>query len=156
MGIDTRILKTYSITPTIDTSAYASGDQLGSLMTIPNALLNFGAGTLENITIIDKDKQNAALNILFFSAAPTITSVDNAALDISDTEMVSKCLGYVPIAAADYKSLNVNSVATIAQTVAKPNLIATSDSLYAIILSGGTPTYTSTSGLVVKFSIRVG
>ena len=79
-------------------------------------------------------------------------SVDNAVLDISDAEMSAKCLGTVTFAAADYKTLNLNTVASL--TAQNLMIESTGASIYAIILSGGTPTYTSTTDLTLKFGFR--
>lgn len=98
-GID----NTITVQPTLDTSAYASGDRLGSIHTITNAFREFhrpfgqttpgvptialgGNNILAEITIIDQAKQSAAIDILFFDKSPTVASADNAAIDISDAE----------------------------------------------------------------------
>jgi len=144
--------KSIAVTPTIDTAIYASGDQLGSLMTLSGALIPMRGGLLESVTIIDKAKQKSDINILFFSALPTIASVDNAALDITDAIMASSCIGYVAVVAANYKDISGSSVATVNGLGLVLN--RTTDDIYAIMLCGGTPTYGSTSDLVLKFGIR--
>jgi hypothetical protein len=140
------------VTPTVDTAIYASGDQLGSLMTLTGALPSMKAGLLESLTILDKSKQKSVLNVLFFSSLPAIVSADNAALDITDAVMATSCIGYVPVASADYKDLANSSVATIRSLSMIVN--RTASELYALMLCGGTPTYTSTSDLVLTFGIR--
>lgn len=142
-----------SVTPVLDTNIYASGDQLGSFFTISGALKNFRSGLLESLTIIDKAKQKSVLNVLLFNASTALASSDNAALDITDALMASNCLGYVPVAAADYKDLNASSVATVRGL--NMSVSSTTDDLYGIILSGGTPTFAA-SDLVLKFGFLVG
>lgn len=147
-------------TPTIDTGIYASGDQLGSLVELTNALDDSsGTGTITSVSIVDKAKQASIIQLLFFRDKPVVTSVNNAALDISDAEMIDKCIGVVAFAAADYIALNVNSVATIrdvglviSSRKSADNLNGTS--LWVIARSGGTPTYTSTSDLVISIGIK--
>lgn len=143
--------KVVSFAPTLDTSAYATGDQMGSLMTISNVCdLSSGAVRILSLTIVDKAKQSVSFDVLFFSSLPTVTSVDNAALDISDAEMAAKCIGSVTVQTTDYKALNANSVATVrgvdlilqpgpasAPTGTNPSQV----NLYAILCSRGTPTY---------------
>lgn len=149
--------KLVEATPTIDTAIYASGDQLGSLMTFENAVDGSSeTGVIMSVTIFDGAKQNAALDILFFNSEPTIISSDNAALDISDSEMASKFLGSISFSASDYKSLANNSHATIrtvgmfVQATNKNSVNPTGMRIYAILQSRGTPTYTSTSDLKIK------
>jgi hypothetical protein len=143
--------KVLSFAPTLDTNAYATGDQMGTLMTISNvADLSQGAVRIMTLDVIDKAKQAAAFDILFFNASPTVASADNAALDISDSEMASKLVGMVSVASADYKAFNSNSVACLrgldlivqaaaASVPSGPN--PTQVNLYAILCSRGSPTY---------------
>lgn len=144
--------KNIVVTPTVDTAIYASGDQLGSLMTLSGALIPMRGGLLESLSILDKSKQKSVLNVLFFDSLPTIVSADNAALDITDAVMAASCIGYVPVAAADYKDLANSSIATVRGLGLV--LSRTGDELYALMLCGGTPTYTSTTDLVLTFGIR--
>ena len=134
-------------TPTLDTNIYASGDHMGTLMTL-QGVGEAGAGCrLDKVVIVDAAKQSAAFKILLFNAAPTITSVDNAAADISDAEMAAKCIGVVSVVAGDYTALNVNSVAdtTYNKVIKSPGA-----TLYALCVSAGTPTYAAAS-LTFKF-----
>ena len=142
-------------TPTLDTNAYAAGDHMGTLMTVDPSFSGIKDGdayVLQSITIVDKAKQDAAINVFFFDESPTLTSSDNAALDISDAEMADKCVGFVSIAAGDYADLNVNSVATVRNLGlnVKPIDADASGPFYAILQSQGAPTYAA-SDLVVKF-----
>jgi hypothetical protein len=135
-------------TPTVDTNVYASGDRVGTLMTL-TGVGEAGAGCrLDKVVIVDKSKQKSALKIYLFNASPTIVSADNAAADISDAEMAAKCVGVVSVVAGDYHDLANNSTADT--TYGKP-LKAPGATLYALIVSAGTPTYTSTTDLVLKF-----
>ena len=148
------VRRTVTVTPTVDTSIYASGDQIGTLFTITGALKLFQSGLLESVTVVDKSKQKSAINIILFNQSTAVASADNAALDITDALMATNSLGYVPVAAADYKDLNANSIATVRGL--NLSVSSTGDNLYGIILSGGTPTYTSASELVITFGFLVG
>lgn len=147
-------------TPTVSTSIYASGDQLGSLVEITSALDDSsGTGMIESISVVDKAKQASLIQVLFFRDKPVLTSVDNGALDISDAEMVDKCVGIVAIAAADYIANNVNSIATIRNvglviSSRKSQDNQSGNSLWMLVRSGGTPTYTSTTDLVFAIGIQ--
>jgi hypothetical protein len=142
------------VTPTVDTAQYASGDRLGSLMTLSGAADgDFSPTTLKSVVILDKAKQKSALDIFFFDASPTIASADNAALDITDAEMADKFLGSVTIAAADYKDLNASSVVTATCDLPlKPT--TTAGTIYALLVSRGTPTYGAASDLVLRLSFQ--
>ena len=145
---------TYEVTPVVDTNIYASGDRLGSILTLTDFFQKYNrSAEITGLSLLDKAKQKSVLQVLFFDELPTVASADNATLDITDAEMADKCLGYLPVAAADYKDLSASSIATVLP--ASPLLVtAKTTSLYAIILSGGTPTYTSASDLVLRLHVR--
>lgn len=149
----TRIAKVITVTPTIEAAAYGDADRLGSIMTLANAFAA-GKGTVElsSITVLDKAKQKAAIDVLFFSELPTVASADNAALSITDAEM-AKYIGRVAIPAAGYEDTGDNSDTTVRNIGLLMQAAAGSTSLYAILQSQGTPTYTSTSDLTLKFSL---
>jgi hypothetical protein len=147
-------------TPTIDTSAYSVGDQLGGVMTFSTVADDtVKSGAILSIAIIDKIGQNSAIDIIFFNKNPTITSVDNAALDISDAEMADKAIAVARIDTSEYVSLNTNSISTIYQVgillQPKKHHLDNHDgkNFYAIMRCNGTPTYTSTTDLTVKIGI---
>ena len=140
-------------TPTLDTSVYADGDQLGDLATLDNAFdSDKDTGSLLSVTIVDKAKQNADLDLLFFNGEPTLVSADNAALDISDADMADKFLGRVSVAASDYSELNASSVATKLGVGLFLGAKARSEKLYVVLQSRATPTYAADS-LVVKLGV---
>lgn len=139
------------IAPTLDTNAFASGDQISTIQTIDGPSEGYGAGAcLEKIVIVDKAKQSSALKLVFFDALPTVASSENAAADVSDAQMAAKCIGAVSIAAGDYVALNANSVATVNPAMAvRPS--AGTNKLYVLIVSAGSPTY-GASDLQIKFT----
>jgi hypothetical protein len=151
--------KVVTMTPTIDTSAYASGDQLGSLVELSNALDDSsGTGTIVSVAVLDKAAQSSALTLLLFKDKPTVASSDNAALNISDSEM-AKCLGIIPIAGTDYVALSANSIASVRNvnlviSSTKSDLNLNGTSLWAILRSGGSPTYGAASDLVLSIGIK--
>lgn len=145
-----------SVAPVVDTSIYAAGDQLGSLLTLSNAVaLEGGNSILRSVSVIDKDKEKAVIDILFFSADPTLVSADNAALNISDANMALYFLGKVSVASADYTDLSASSVASLNNLNLILQSAATSTTIYAAMkILSGTPTFTATGDLQIKFGIE--
>lgn len=142
------------VTPVISTTAYTAADQVGDLQSLPGAVAASGDGAiLRQVSVVDKAKQKAALTILFFDSSPTIASTDNAALDVSDSEMAARCLGSVTIATTDYVDTASNSVAT--KQVTLPLKASGSSTIYAVASTAGTPTYGSTSDLVLRYHLTI-
>jgi hypothetical protein len=149
-----------TFTPTVDTAIYASGDQLGSLVEIPN-FVDEPSGFTKIVSLSGHDKaaQSSIMQVLFFRDRPTVTSVDNAALNISDAEMADKCIGHVSIVAGDYFALSASSMGCVRNvqlvvTSRKGQLNLTGRSVWAIIRCGGTPTYASTTDLVFTVGLE--
>lgn len=155
-----------AVTPTLDTSAYASGDRLGSIQTItgafrqmyrpfdqPNQALNStsitqvgGKVILQSITIIDQAKQSQPIDILFFSELPTVASADGSPIDISDSELTAKCVGVVSVDAS-YVALSANSLVSQRNLgfILKQSATATNQNLYAVCVIRGSATYAADS-----------
>ena len=108
------MLRQVTVTPTLDTSAYASGDQVSTLQTINGLVPQSGVGAkLTMVRITDKAAQKSALDLVFFRESVTV-SADNAASAISDADM-AKAYGVINILPADYDDDSTgNSIATVA------------------------------------------
>jgi len=145
-------------TPTLDTSAYASGDRVGSIMEFVGAMdTSSDTGNILSITILDRAALTAALTLLLFKDLPTIASADNAALNITDAEM-DKCIGWIPIATADYISATAATIATVRNVnllvgAVKSQTNPTGTSLFGVLRTTGTPTYAANS-LTVSLCIK--
>lgn len=146
----------FSLTVTTAAAAFHDNDQIGTVMEIPGLMEETkGKAILRSLTLLDKAAQKSELDILFFSENPTNAVASNDAASISDAEMASKFLGHVKILATDYEDLAACSFAT------KQNLSLLlecntdrSQSIWALVVSRGTPTYGSTSDLVFKLGVE--
>lgn len=141
-----------SQTPTISAGAiYAAKDAIGGLLTFANAARwSGGSGRIEAITLVDKDQERADIDLILFDT--TITApTDNAPFDPTDTELLT-CVGWIPIGAGMYSDFNDNSVAIV-----YPGLqyLLTGTSLFGVLVSRGTPTYTATTDLVIGLTLAV-
>lgn len=138
-----------TVTPTLDTSAYAAGDLLFDSAEVAAAVrVNGGTSILESITIVDKDDQGAAFTLLVANAATDFGTL-NAAPNPDDTECAT-VIGWVPVATSDYVDLGGARVACIRNIGLLLKAAAPTTSLYIAAVNGsGTPTYTA-SGLVLQ------
>lgn len=152
-----------SATPTIDTAIYASGDRVGTVMTFSDmATAPEKGGKIVGCRIYDAATQKSALNLWLFHQTPTVASADNAALDITDANLVlADPIGFIAIAAADYVDTASNAVAF--KYLADPGLpfvagaqagAGGGGTVYGLLESGGTPTYGSASALTVVLVVE--
>lgn len=140
-------------TPTIDTSAYASGDLIGTKMSfgLGDTWGNARAGEIRSVLVADNAKQDAQLDVLFWDTDPSNTTfTDNAALTVADADLVN-LFGVAEI--FTWKDFNDNSVG-IAQNLTIPLVFPSgTKTLYAAIVSRGTPTYAADDDLTVRVGI---
>lgn len=141
------------VTPVLDTNIYASGDMLGSIQVLTNAMPGDGyLATLASLTVVDAANQKSAIDLLFFNALPTVASADNAAISITDAELQAKCIGMLSILSTDWTTITsgsnaVASLKTIGLLLRAKKLATQSGgwnlptTLYVVAVSRGTPTY---------------
>ena len=140
--------KVLTATPVIDTAIYASGDLIGTKMTLAGAAKLSRVGRINSIVIADQAKQDAAIDVIFFDSNPsTTTFTDNAALDVADADTL-KIIASVKIVAADYSDFADNSVATKAVDLGFATVGG--GDLYACLVSRGTPTYAAATDLQLR------
>jgi hypothetical protein len=156
------VIRPVQVTVTTEAAAYADGDSLHTtVITLTNALQKAKhSGEVVSVVVADKDEQSVALSLELFSRSPSSNTVvtKNVELDIADADLPYH-IGSIPVAAADYKAFADNSVATVRNV----GLAVRSDAvdgaeesrdLFLIVVSRGTPTYTSTSSIIVTLFIR--
>ena len=145
---------TYTITQVTNASAYDAGDSVGGKITITNAVGDKGGfTTLKSIHVIDKGNQKAVLEILFFNSDPAAATITDDVAFVYSTD-INKQIGRVSIAAADYVTLNSLATANLGSINKVLAASSESNSLYAVIVTTGTPTYISTGDIVVTFSFE--
>lgn len=147
-------------TPTLDTSAYTSGDNLaygaggnGNSIALANAArVSGGSGLIQSITVLDKTQaQRAAIDILFFDRSVAAGGNINAAVAVSDADM-AYCLGVVSIGPYNtaWPGTPLNSISTT-MNIGLPYVLNGTD-LHFLAVVRGTPTY-GASDLVFSFTL---
>jgi hypothetical protein len=141
-----------SFTPTLDTSAYASGDVLFVSTAITGVTrANDLRAVLMSMTVCDKSDQKPAFTI-YFAQTNVTTGTINVAPTISDAD-VANILGYVSVAAADWKDLGGADVVTYKAINLLLEAASGTTTVYAFgVLEAGTPTFAA-SDLVFKFGV---
>ncbi len=144
-----------SVTPDIVAAAYSSGDVIGTLQEITDAVVDKGGtAILQSIVALDKANQKSAIDLIFFNAPLSVSpGADNAAYSLDDSDL-SKFIGRYSLAAANYVSsgtanadLTDRSVGLVLQAAAGKK------SLYVLSVSRGTPTYASATDLLYKLGL---
>jgi len=143
-----------TISPTVDTSAYADGDNIGGTeYQITDIVNNDQGGFIWTITVQDYAKQTPEFTLLFFSKEPENTTfTDNAALDIHDSDL-PYFVGHISITSSEYASLSDNAVAT--KTDVGIGYVALDDDLWVVLVADGAATFTAGTDLVINIIFRM-
>lgn len=139
----------------VSTSAYADADQLGSLMTFTGILSPENRGLIKSVVAIYESGTVAAINLHLFRASPTVTSSDNAALNIADAELTAKYVGTVNLPS----TANVNAEALSAGAVQYRHLVdlavdSIDGNLYGILEATAAITFTATDDLTIVLGVE--
>ncbi len=141
-----------SVTPTITASSpYASGNSVGGKITIASALrVSGGTGMLQSLQLIDKSNSKPALYVAFFNADPTAATLTDKTAFVYSTD-ITKQIRLISISSGDW--VTVNSIATCdIGSIGRIVKATTGTSLYAaVILNGSTPTFASSSDIILNF-----
>lgn len=139
-----------SVTPTIDTNAYTSGDAVGGKQTLTSAArVSGGKVLLNSVVVVDKGNQKKPLTILFFDSDPSAATITNNAAFAFSTD-ITKVVGRVNVVAGDYETVDSKAVACV-KAIGLEMKASGSANLYAAVVTTDTPTYTSASDLIFRY-----
>lgn len=146
-----------AVTPTIDAGAYASGDNIGALMTVTSTRLSEVAGEgripyLTSITVSDKSTQASPMDVEIYLSVPAGGGDNNAAYDPDDADQDLVAPGS-PVSISNWVTNSDNSKGR-SISLANPCLPVDGDNIYARAIARGTPTYASTTDLTFTFWFR--
>lgn len=137
---------------TTKTTAYVSGNNVGGIYFISCLRSNGSTGIIEDITIFDNNAQNAPLTIDFWTASPTSGTYNDGVAEVIAGD-ASKYLGTITVLNTDYITTGTASRASLKGIGLGVTGVISSTKVWFTIMTTGTPTYTTTSGLYVKETV---
>lgn len=148
-------LATATLTFSLDTSAYASGDLVADSQEItgffrtPDALAE-----IISVTLVDSDDQTASAYTLVFMTTATSLGTENSAPNISDANLLLGFPRQLPIASGDWVDWGGAKVATVRSVGLGLKGGGVSASVWVGLINGaGTPTFTA-AGLKLEIVYR--
>lgn len=152
MAFQRRDAQLIVVTPTVDTNAYASGDQLSTAQRLLAVAEDTkGLALLRSILVIDADNQKAGLDLLFFNQDPGVLAADNAPVVLS-TAQLAMLVGKVAIVTGDYAVIQATTNAVAYKEVQELlGCLKGLKDLWLVIVIRGSATYTAAgTSLVIK------
>ena len=149
--------KIVPLTATITTTngtAYAAADNIGGKLKLKPAsgtiIPTGGFGRIRAILLADKGKQDSSVDINFYSSDPSATTFTNDAAQVIHDDDIAKIQHVENLTTYDDYSAN-----SVAGAVSLDTLVTFTDALYCSLISRGTPTYTSTTDLILTVLLEV-
>lgn len=143
--------KVVRFTPTVDTSAYASGDVLFDRTAVTiSATSGECRGTILSASIVDRDDQSTQTVTLYFLNANVSLGTANSAPSITDDNASDSIIGTCTVTTGtDLGGCKFGET----QGLVIPFEL-TGPTLYVAAVTGGTPTHTA-SGVRVRLSLQL-
>lgn len=131
---------------TTSLAAYAANDVVGGLLSFNVATITNG-GILNRLKLRDADNIGAVFDCYIFNEQPTIIADNNPAAFVASD--LDKLITVIPIAAADYRTINSLKIAIRGGIENGLNIayIAPNAKLYAYLVSVGAPTFLTATAL---------
>lgn len=132
-------------------SAYAAGNAVDGLKTIAGAArVAGGSGMVQSISLAFKSAQTAGADVYIFASSPTGTTVtDKTAFSLASAD-ADKPIGISHV--TDCKTAGTTTFCQ-SQREAMPYALSAGTSLYAVVVTTGTPTFQSTSDAILTVRI---
>lgn len=128
--------------------AYSSGQVVGGLLTFSAAARGPGMGGLiQSVIMLDQDGQNAVTDVIFFAANPSnSTFTDQAAVALAAADLAAARVGVAHITDWTLAAAATMGIGTDPTFRGIPFQCASGlNTLYAVMVTRGTPTYTGAS-----------
>jgi hypothetical protein len=134
-------------------SAYSAGNCVGGKLTLANAVrVAGGTAALQSLLLIDAANQKAALELLLFNADPTASILNDKAAAVIHANDIAKIVRRISIATADYVTIDSKAIVDLA-IAGRVLKAASGTSLYAALVTSGTPTYAATTDLTLRLGM---
>lgn len=156
LGTDTVKVATSTVSPSDSAvvtaaSAYAAGNTVGAKRTFASAIGATGGGVIQSARLTSKSVQSATFKLYIFSQDPTNTTwTDKAtpAINVADLPYLITVLTFT----GSDSGLGTHSLYTI-EGVGKAFNCTSGTSLFGILITLGTPTFTATTDITVALNI---
>lgn len=140
------------------TAIYADLDVVGTLLTFPDVIrADRGGGEIIDAVLYDTSSVTAPLELLLFSSAPTTATItatgDNELLVLADTDLPKVC-GSISFSTGGVQHLFGSNALHFADTDLPKAFYTNDRSLYGLLLSRGTPTYSCGNIMGVKLLVK--
>jgi len=136
--------------PTVNTSAYTANYCVGGLLKFANIAGPQQSGVLQNITVSAKGTQTTGYKMYIFTGNPGFTTVtDRATPVINANNDLKYLMDVITLGSADS---TLTSTINVADNIGRA-FVSQDQNLYGILLTNATPTYATTSDVIITMTV---
>jgi len=141
-----------SVTPTLDTSAYADADSMDTtVLSFANAAaVTGGTGHVLRMTIVDASDQGIDMKLHLFSASVS-PAAENAAHSLSDAD-AAKYIGTIITTSGTWQDHTLNQTCSVTPAPPIPYKLDSGTTLFGVLVSEGAGTYAA-DGVTIKLHV---
>ena len=141
-----------SVTPTLDTSAYADADSMDTtVLSFANAAaVTGGTGHVLRMTIVDASDQGIDMKLHLFSASVS-PAAENAAHSLSDAD-AAKYIGTISTTSGTWQDHTLNQTCSVTPAPPIPYKLDSGTTLFGVLVSEGAGTYAA-DGVTIKLHV---
>ena len=130
-------------------SAYVANNSVGGLIRFRNITGPQQSGVVQNVTVLSQSVQTTGYKLYLFNDAPGSTTVTDKATPSLNAVDLPKLLDVITLGTAD---------STLGKTINITNnigraYIATTQTLYGILVTTTTPTYTAATDVIITLTV---
>lgn len=142
-----------SVNPTVTaSSAYAAQNVVGGNLTFAGAVPRAGGGgVVRSVVLTDTGGNNVGYNLFLFTAAAS-AQTDKTAVALVAGDLAN-CIGVIALSTPALGAASTMGVETTVSAGLAFSIGGTGTSLYGVLVTTGTPTFASASGVRVKLSV---
>jgi hypothetical protein len=136
----------------VTAGAYVAGNAVGAKRTLTNAVrVSGGTGIIDSVVLLDRANQKAAMELIIFDSDPTNATITDHAAFVFGTDDL-KVVARISIGAADYVTLNSKALVCLRGLAIAVKAVG-STSLFAVLVTTGTPTFAATTDVQLTVGI---
>lgn len=155
MGMETRQpARVVSVDIANTTTAYTSGDQIGDVVRIPDAILDSTSCVdVESLVLLDSDGKSVNLEVYFLTDNPASATGDNEAADLSAADLKNLLAGSIEI--SSWSTLdNCSHGTALNQQLKIQGTVKNSKDLYVMLVARGDVTWSAENTLTLKIGLN--
>jgi len=139
-----------TVAPTVTAASYSAGNAVGGKQTLANAVRTASkTAILDSITLLDRSNSKATMEIVIFDSDPSAATITDKTAFVFNTDDL-KVLARLSVAATDYVTINSKAIVTL-KGLGVVVKAASGTSLYAALITTGTPTFAATTDIQLKY-----